>query len=97
MRFVPKLRCHGERIDPQVMPPGAFIAGVVKLAMMGTAERTSKLVADLAAKRFWLGEADVVRVGEKCAAEKTGLRDAPHKRGASSGAARRAHSVEPQF
>src|SRR5665213_2131939 len=63
------------------MPPGAFIAGVVKLAMVGTAKGDGKLVTDLAAKGLWLGEADVMRVGGKCAAEKTGLRGAPHKRG----------------
>jgi hypothetical protein len=56
------------------VPPGAFIAGVVKLAMMGAAERNGKLVADLAAKRLWLGEADVVRVGGEGATDKAWLR-----------------------
>ena len=51
------------------MPPGAFIAGVVKLTMMGAAEGDGKLVADLAAKRLWLGEADVVCVGGEGATE----------------------------
>ena len=56
------------------MPPGAFIAGVVKLAMVVTAERNGKLVADLPAERLWLGEADVVGVGGEGATEKAGLR-----------------------
>jgi hypothetical protein len=56
------------------VPPGAFIAGAVKLAMMGAAEWDGKLVADLSAKGLRLGEAHVVGVGREGATEETGLR-----------------------
>ena len=53
------------------MPPSAFVADVVELAMMGAAERDRELVADFAAKRLRLGKADVVGVGGKSTTDKT--------------------------
>jgi hypothetical protein len=56
------------------VPPGEFVANVVELAMMGAAEGDGELVADLAAERLGLGEADVVGVGRDGAAENARLR-----------------------
>ena len=56
------------------MPPGAFVADVVELAVMGAAEGDGELVANLAAERLGLGEADVMGVGRDRAAENAGLR-----------------------
>ena len=74
MRFIPKPLCNGHGVDSHVVPPGALIAGMVKLAMMGTAERDGELVADFAAERFRLSEADVVSVGGEGATDKAWLR-----------------------
>src|ERR1700690_2888278 len=42
--------------------------------MMGTAEWDGELVADLAAERFWLSEADVVGVGGEGTTDQAWLR-----------------------
>jgi hypothetical protein len=55
------------------MPPGAFVAGVVKLAVMGATEGDGELVADLAAQRLRLGKADVMGVGRDGTTDETGL------------------------
>ena len=74
VRFVPKLRSRVEGIHTHVVPPGALVADVVELAVMGTAEGDGELVADLAADRLWLGKADVMGVGRDRATENARLR-----------------------
>ena len=56
------------------MPPGGFVAAVVKLAMMGAAERYREVIADLPPKCPRLREADVVSVGGRRAAQQARLR-----------------------
>ena len=56
------------------MPPGAFVADVVELAVMGTAEGDGELIADLTAESLGLGEADVMGVGRGGATENARLR-----------------------
>ena len=56
------------------MPPGAFVADVVELAMMGAAEGDGELVTDLAPESLGLGEADVMGVGRDRATENARLR-----------------------
>jgi len=63
VRLLPKPFGDGEGVYAHVVPPGSFVAGVVKLAMMGAAEWDGELVADLAAERLLLGKADMMRVG----------------------------------
>jgi hypothetical protein len=62
-RLSPEAVGDGEGVDAHVVPPSSFVAGVVKFAMMGAAERYGEFVADLASERFRLCEADVMRVG----------------------------------
>ena len=54
-------------------PPRRFITMTMKLAVMTAAERHGELVAELAAKRPALGEAQVMGVGRFAAADQTGL------------------------
>ena len=46
-----------------MFPPCAFITGAMNLAVVDAAERDSKFVAHLAAKRPRLHEAEVMRIG----------------------------------
>jgi hypothetical protein len=55
------------------MPPGSFIASVVKVAMMLPTERNRELIADLPAECAWLSEADVMCVRRARAAQEAGL------------------------
>ena len=72
LTFVPELLREGEGVEAHVVPPRSFVAGVMKLAMMGAADRDSELVTDLAAESLRLGKADMMCVSGDCAAENTG-------------------------
>ena len=56
------------------MPPGRFIAAVVKLAMVGAAQGNGELVSDLPRHRSGLGEADMMGIGRGRAAQEAWLR-----------------------
>jgi hypothetical protein len=57
VRAQPKLSRNGGGIDTQILPPRFFIAVPMDLAMMSSAQRHGKLVADLAAECSALSKA----------------------------------------
>ena len=71
--LAPQLLRDVDRIDAHVVPPGGFVAAVVEFAMMGAAERDGELVADFAAHGARLGEANVMGIGGRGAAEQARL------------------------
>ena len=62
MRLQPQRAGGGGRVDASLLPPGRFVAAAMDLAMMAAAERHRELVADLAAERPMLGEAQMMRI-----------------------------------
>ena len=73
MCFEPQLTGRKGRVKPCAAPPRSFITMTMDLAMMSTAERHGKLVADLASERPALGEAQVMGVGRFTPADQTSL------------------------
>ena len=73
MHLEPQLPSFDDRIDSRIQPPRRFIAVPVNFAMMATAERDRELIADLAAKRPALCEAQMVGVAGLPAADQAGL------------------------
>ena len=69
----PKFSRDVDGIDAHVVPPGGFVAAMVKLAMMDAAERHGEFVTDFAPHGARLGEADMVRIGGRGAAEQAWL------------------------
>src|SRR4029077_9757733 len=63
MRLQPKDASRGGRINASLVPPRAFIATAMQLAVMSPTQRYRKLIADLTAKRQRLGKAQVVSIG----------------------------------
>jgi hypothetical protein len=63
---------HG--IDADGLPPGCFIAAIVQLSMMETAERNGELVADFAAQGTGLSGAEMMGICGLPAAHDAGLR-----------------------
>jgi hypothetical protein len=61
-------------MDVQLLPPGAFVAAPVQVAMMGTTERHGEFVADLAPERAALRKLEMVRIRGTAAAGETRLR-----------------------
>jgi hypothetical protein len=70
---LPKGACDLERIDPGRPPPLRLIARAVELAVVQPAEWNRKFIADLAAQRRSLGEAEVMRFGRLASADQAGL------------------------
>jgi hypothetical protein len=62
-----------EGIDARRLPPALLIADPVKRAVMAAAQWHGEFVADLAAQRPRLGEAQVVWIGRRAAADQTRL------------------------
>jgi hypothetical protein len=58
----PKACRNGKRIDPLVLPPGAFITTPVELTMVQPANRNGVLVANLSPHRALLGKFEVMGV-----------------------------------
>ena len=56
-----------------ILPPAAFVAAPVQLAMVQPADRHGEPVADLASHRALLCELDVVRIGRNPATDQTWL------------------------
>src|SRR6516162_5492048 len=74
MRPLPKGCSNGERIDSLLVPPGAFIAAPVELAMVQPANWNAELVANLASHRALLGKLEVMGIRWAPSADETGLR-----------------------
>ena len=70
-RLPPKIGGHNEGVDLVFGPPGPFIAASMKLAVVQSADRDSKLIADLSPHRTLLGKLDVVGIGRGSAADQT--------------------------
>jgi len=62
MRLHPKLAGGSGRINASLLPPCRFVATSMDLAMMTATKRHCELVADLAAERPVLGEAQMMRI-----------------------------------
>ena len=62
MRLQPKFAGGCGRINASLLPPCRFVATSMDLAMMTATERHCELVADLAAERPVLGEAQMMRI-----------------------------------
>ena len=72
--IVPKSLGNRQWIDTQIIPPVDFLASLMELPMMDTAERNGELVADLEPQRPGLGKAQVMGIGWRAAAQKAWLR-----------------------
>ena len=73
MRLQPQRAGGDTRINASLLPPCRFVATAMDLAMMAAAERHGELIADLAAKRSMLGEAQMMGIGRPAATNQTGL------------------------
>ena len=73
LAFSPQALCNGEWINLVFLPPQPLIAGCMVLLMVNGAERYRKFIADLEPKAPRLGEADVMGVARRSAANETGL------------------------
>jgi len=60
-------------LDPGLTPPFGFIAMAMNVAVMSPAQRHGELVADLAAERAALGEAQVMSIARLAPADQTSL------------------------
>ena len=72
-RSSPELKRNGQWIDVDPDPPGGFVAIAVQFAVVETTEWNRVLIADLAAERTRLSEANVVRFARRPAAHNAGL------------------------
>jgi len=73
MRLFPKPLGDLQRLDVEILPPGDFIAGLMQLPMMTTAEWDSELVTDFETQGSGLRKAEVMRVARLSAADEAGL------------------------
>ena len=73
-RSSPQLESDGQRVDADRGPPRGFIAIGVQLPVMEPADGDGVFVADFSAERTRLGEANVMRLGGRPAADDAGLR-----------------------
>src|SRR5262249_58355880 len=73
MRVCPKASRNVERIDPSAVPPRPFIAGLVQLPMMPTAQRDRELIAHLETNGSGLREPQVMRIARLPAADEARL------------------------
>ena len=62
MRLEPKRAGRSDRINPGFLPPCSFIAATVDLAMVPSTQGDGELIADLAAERPALREAQVMGI-----------------------------------
>ena len=73
MRSLPQLPGCAEGVDLQFLPPSDFIAGLMQLPVMASAERDGELIANLDPLCARLREAEMVRVARMAAANKARL------------------------
>ena len=74
----PQLLGHCSRIDLDGSPPRRFVPTVVQLAVMETAQRNRKLIADLPTESAGLSKAEMMGIAGLSPANNAGLRR--HKR-----------------
>ena len=74
MRLFPQPLRNRQDADFQVLPPGDFVAGLMKLLMMSAAKGHGELVADLETEGSGLRKPQVMRVARLPAADQTRLR-----------------------
>jgi hypothetical protein len=74
MAFFPQVLGGLHWLDPQICPPGHFVAGLMQLPMMTAAERYSEFVADFKTKRSGLSKPQVMRIGRRPPTDETWLR-----------------------
>ena len=73
MGLHPKVLGGLQGIDPEVFPPGLFIARLIQLSMVTAAERHGEFIADFKAHRSRLGKAQMMRVTWLASADQTRL------------------------
>jgi hypothetical protein len=73
MRSQPQRACGGARIKAELIPPLAFIALPMKLAMMSPAKWHRELVTKLAAKSAALRKAQMMSITRLAATDQAGL------------------------
>jgi hypothetical protein len=73
-RLFPKLARDFDRVDAGRLPPLPLIARAMSGTVMSPAERDSKFVARLTAKRAWLHKTKMMGIRRLAAADNTGLR-----------------------
>ena len=71
--FFPKRPSDLDRVDPRALPPGSFVPGPMRGAVMCSTERYREFIARLAAERAGLDELQVMRIGRFAAAQKARL------------------------
>jgi hypothetical protein len=74
IHFLSNLLSDRERLDTQIMPPGNFIAGMMKLPVTLAAQRHGKFITHLHTECSRLSEAQMVRVRRLAATYETGMR-----------------------
>ena len=65
----PKVARRGDRLDAALTPPRPLIAVAMDFSMMSSAKRDRELVADLAAERWTLREAQVMGIARSSPAD----------------------------
>ena len=73
VNFLPKPLGDLQRLDLEVFPPNDFVAGLMQLSMMPTAERDGELIADFEADGPGLGKPQVMWIGWLSAADQARL------------------------
>ena len=63
MALLPKTVSCLESIDPQALPPGLLIAGLMQLPVMPAAKRHGELITDLKTDRPRLRKPQMMRIG----------------------------------
>ena len=71
--MLPKASCDVEGADLEFAPPEKLIAGLMKFAMVATAEWHGKFVTHLETDRVRLRKTQMVRIGWLASADETGL------------------------
>jgi len=71
--FFPKRPSDLDRVDPRALPPGPFVPGPMRGAVMCSTERYREFIARLAAERAGLDELQVMGIGRLAAAQQAGL------------------------
>ena len=64
---------HGQRIEVELLPPCAFVAALVKLAMMKPAEWDGEFVTHFAPECPLFSKPKVMRIRRTATARQTGL------------------------
>src|SRR5262249_52820256 len=71
--MLPELTGDLDWIDASLLPPGVFVAGAMRGAVMRAAQRDGKFIAGFAAERARLHKSDVMRVRGFAAAQQARL------------------------